>query len=177
MSGTTTTRVFNYAGTNNRLSNVQIGGTNNRVFTYNAAGGTTGDNRGAAGNFTWTIDRGGRPATSLKGGVNQGTYTYDAFERLRVRVVANQTPTTNNGTVHYVWDIFGNIIAEANGSTGATLREMVYLEGMPLSAIDAAASPKKIYAVHVDHLNRPVMLTDAAKVNVLHGRQRSTRPL
>jgi hypothetical protein len=49
---------------------------------------------------------------------------------------------------------------------GATLREMVYLEGMPLSAIDVAASPKKIYAVHVDHLNRPVMLTDAAKVNV-----------
>ena len=33
-------------------------------------------------------------------------------------------------------------------------------------AIDVAASPKKIYAVHVDHLNRPVMLTDAAKVNV-----------
>ena len=33
-------------------------------------------------------------------------------------------------------------------------------------AIDVAASPKKIYAVHVDHLNRPVMLTDTAKVNV-----------
>jgi RHS repeat-associated protein len=29
-----------------------------------------------------------------------------------------------------------------------------------------AASPKKTYAVHVDHLNRPIMLTDAAKVNV-----------
>ncbi len=68
--------------------------------------------------------------------------------------------------MHYVWDIFGNIIAEANGSTGATLREMVYLEGMPLSAIDAAASPKQIYAVHADHLNRPVMLTNAAKATV-----------
>jgi RHS repeat-associated protein len=37
---------------------------------------------------------------------------------------------------------------------------------MPLAAIDAAAVPKKTYAVHVDHLNRPIMLTDATKVNV-----------
>jgi RHS repeat-associated protein len=137
------------------------------AFFYDASGNITGDNRGAtAGNFTHTINRAGRIATTLKGGVNQGAYTYDAFERLRIRVVANQTPTTNNGTTHYVWDIFGQIIAEANGSTGATLRETIYLDSMPLVAVDVAASPKKIYAVHVDHLNRPIMLTDAAKVNV-----------
>jgi RHS repeat-associated protein len=81
-------------------------------------------------------------------------------------MVANQTPTTNNGTTHYVWNIFGQIIAEANGSTGVTLRETIYLESMPLAAVDVVASPKKTYAVHVDHLNRPIMLTDAAKVNV-----------
>ncbi|MGL4437883.1 MAG: RHS repeat-associated core domain-containing protein [Bosea sp. (in: a-proteobacteria)] len=56
-------------------------------------------------------------------------------------------------------------------ATGATLRETIYLQtgeagAMPLAAIDAAASPKKLYAVHVDHLNRPIMLTDAAKINV-----------
>ncbi len=51
---------------------------------------------------------------------------------------------------------------------------------MPLAAIDVAASPKKTYAVHVDHLNRPIMLTDAAKVNVwwasyeLFGKVRAT---
>jgi RHS repeat-associated protein len=37
---------------------------------------------------------------------------------------------------------------------------------MPLAAIDAVASPKKTYAVHTDHLNRPIMLTDSAKTNV-----------
>jgi RHS repeat-associated protein len=83
-----------------------------------------------------------------------------------VRTVANQTVTANNGTTHYVWDISGQIIAEVNGTTGVTQREMIYLDSMPLAAIDAVASPKKTYAVHVDHLNRPVMLTDAAKVNV-----------
>jgi RHS repeat-associated protein len=112
------------------------------------------------------VNRAGRVATSLKGGVNQGAYTYDGFERLRVRVVANQTPTTNNGTTHYVWNLAGQIIAEANGATGASLRETVYLDAMPLAAVDVVASPKKLYAVHVDHLNRPIMLTDAAKTNV-----------
>jgi hypothetical protein len=29
----------------------------------------------------------------------------------------------NQGTTHYVWDIFGQIIAEADGSTGVTLRD------------------------------------------------------
>jgi RHS repeat-associated protein len=81
-------------------------------------------------------------------------------------VVSNQTPTTNNGTTHYVWNIFGQIIAEADGTTGNTLRETVYLDGMPLAAVDVLAAPKKLYAVHVDHLNRPIMLTDAAKLNV-----------
>jgi RHS repeat-associated protein len=74
-------------------------------------------------------------------------------ERLRVRVVANQ-------------NLAGQIIAEANGATGASLRETVYLDGLPLSAIDVAASPKKLYAVHVDHLHRPILLTDAAKATV-----------
>jgi hypothetical protein len=37
---------------------------------------------------------------------------------------------------------------------------------MPLSAVDAAASPKKIYAIHTDHLHRPVLMTDATKSTV-----------
>ncbi len=137
-----------------------------RTLTHDAAGNITGDNQGAGANFTHTINRAGRIAASARDGVAQGDYVYDAFERLRVRTLANQSVSANNGTTHYVWDIFGNIIAEANGSTGATLRETVYLDGMPLSAIDAVASPRLIYAVHVDHLNRPIMLTNASKVNV-----------
>jgi hypothetical protein len=138
VSSVLTTRTYAYGATNNRLNSVNIGATADRTFTHDASGNITGDNRGTtAGNFTHTINRAGRIATTLKGGVNQGTYTYDAFERLRIRVVANQTPTTNNGTTHYVWDIFGQIIAEANGSTGVTLRETIYLDSMPLAAIHA----------------------------------------
>jgi uncharacterized protein RhaS with RHS repeats len=40
------------------------------------------------------------------------------------------------------------------------------LEGMPLAAINRQVTPVATYAVHVDHLNRPIMLTDAAKTNI-----------
>ena len=165
-AGTTTTRIFGYPANNNRLALTTIGGVTERSFTHDAAGNMTGDNRGAGGNFTYAINRTGRIAASSKSGVAQGANTYDAFERLRVRTLTNQTPANLNGTTHYVWDILGNIIAEMDGMTGATLRETVYVEDMPLAAIDAAALPKKTYAIHVDHLNRPIMMTDAAKATV-----------
>jgi hypothetical protein len=136
VGGVTTTRFYGSGGSNNLHFGVQIGGVNERLLNYDASGNQISDDRGAAGNFTYTINRSGRLAGAAKGGVSQSTSTYDAFERLRVRVVANQTPSTNNGTTHYIWDIFGNIIGEANGATGATLREMIYLGSMPLAAID-----------------------------------------
>jgi RHS repeat-associated protein len=166
VAGVATVRNYGYSGFSNQIVNATVGATTERSFTHDASGNLIGDNRGAGGTFAHTINRAGRISASAKGGIAQGAYTYDAFERLRVRVVSNQTPTTNNGTTHYVWNIFGQIIAEANGATGASLREMVYLDGMPLAAVDVAATPKKLYAVHVDHLNRPIMLTDAAKLNV-----------
>ena len=62
---------------------------------------------------------------------------------------------------HYVWDIFGLHFAEADGSTGAPLRETLYLEGMPLAAVNAAAaSPRPLFHIHTDHLRRPIMMTD-----------------
>jgi hypothetical protein len=164
VTGATTTRIFTYGGSNNLNYGVTIGAANDRVFTYDASGNQTADNRGAAGSFTHVVNGAGRIGSTSKGGVLQGAYTYDAFERLRVRTLSNQTPTTNNGTTHYVWDIFGRIIAEANGSTGATLRETIYMptgagDAMPIAAVNAAVSPKLTYAVYVDHLNRPIMLT------------------
>jgi RHS repeat-associated protein len=168
VAGVTTTRVFAYGATNNRLNSVLNGAVTERTLTHDAAGNITGDNQGTGANFTHTINRAGRISASARGGVAQGAYAYDAFERLRVRTLTNQSVSTNNGTTHYVWDIFGNIIAEADGATGGSLRETVYLEGaLPIAAIAAsAASPKPIYQVHTDHLNRPIMLTNAAKVNV-----------
>ena len=61
-------------------------------------------------------------------------------------------------TTHYLYDLGGNLIAEADGGTGAVTAEYVALEGKPLAFIATGA----IYWVHGDHLGTPQMLTDAA---------------
>ena len=68
-------------------------------------------------------------------------------------------------------DRSGNIIAEADGTTGVAVREYIWLPGagyagtdLPVGVVDAAgsASPELLY-VHADHLSRPIRLTDGAK--------------
>ena len=58
-------------------------------------------------------------------------------------------------------------IAEADGSTGATLREYIWLEDMPAMVVDNVntATPTTLF-VHTDHLLRPIRLTDGARATV-----------
>ncbi len=82
-----------------------------------------------------------------------------------------------NGTVQYVHDRMGNIIAEAT-SAGATAREFIWLPeaeiaptfqsraqvDRPVAVVEGVntASPQTWY-VAVDHLHRPIRMTNAAK--------------
>jgi len=66
--------------------------------------------------------------------------------------------TVGATVTHYVYDLGGNLIAEADGGSGAATAEYVALEGKPLAYIATGA----IYWVHGDHLGTPQMLTDAA---------------
>jgi RHS repeat-associated protein len=74
------------------------------------------------------------------------------------------------GTTHYIYDLDGNLIAEAFGATAATavlVREYIWLEGMPVMAIDGVNTATPVlYAVHTDHLTRPIRLTNSAKAQV-----------
>lgn len=56
-----------------------------------------------------------------------------------------------------MYDLMGNIIAEANG-TGTIQSEYVYLNGERLAIIDTANA--EIYYYHNDHLSTPKALTD-----------------
>jgi len=87
------------------------------------------------------------------------------------RVVTN-TPL-DNGTVYYLHDRSGNVIAELD-SAGATAREYIWLPeagyagtDMPLAVVDGVntASPQ-LYYVHTDHINRPIRMSTTAKVMV-----------
>jgi RHS repeat-associated protein len=86
---------------------------------------------------------------------------------------------------HYVHDIWGNIIAETDGGgatgTTGTVREYIYLPeaeiaptmgartvvDRPVAVVDAVNTATPVtWFVHVDHLHRPIKMTNAAKAVV-----------
>jgi RHS repeat-associated protein len=92
------------------------------------------------------------------------------------------------GTVHYIYDTQGHLIAEADAATGATTREYLWLPSndnqndtmaedmglaandnapvdLPLAVVNVSATPV-IYQVHTDQLGRPIRMTDAAKATI-----------
>ncbi len=97
-----------------------------------------------------------------------GTYTYNGRSQLASRVVTNSGAA--NGTTHYVYDQWGNVLAEVNAS-GQTVREYIWLVeaeiaptrgsraqvDRPLAVVSGVdtGSPQ-LLMVHVYHLHRPV---------------------
>jgi RHS repeat-associated protein len=111
----------------------------------------------------------------------RGTYTYNGLEQLAIRVMTNQTPS---GTVHSLYDRAGNLLAEtagggATGSTGTT-REYIWLPDVeiaptfgsrtkldrPVAVVADVNTTPVMYWAHIDHLHRPVKMTNAAKATV-----------
>ncbi len=157
------------------LTRASIGSANS-----DNAGNILTDNRLGAVN-TYTYNKRNRLDTATVGALPYA-YGYNALEQL---VIRQQTAGPSPFTTHFVHDIFGNIIAETagGGATGATgtVREYIWLPeteiaptagsrttiDRPLAVVDAVntASPATWW-VSVDHLNRPVKMTDAARASV-----------
>ncbi|MBA3520161.1 MAG: hypothetical protein H0T75_21560 [Rhizobiales bacterium] len=98
------------------------------------------------------------------GGSGRGPYLYNAFGQLSSRTMTAGVPAS---TVHLIWDGDGNLIAEADAQTGATIQEYVWLQGRPVAVFaDVDTGNPVAWHVHVDHLDQPVMMTDAASTVV-----------
>jgi RHS repeat-associated protein len=82
------------------------------------------------------------------GGATVAEYRYNGRGE-RVKKVTGSTVR------FYQYDQTGLLLAETN-SSGATLREYVYLEGLPVALINSTG----IYYYHTDHLGTPQFLTD-----------------
>jgi RHS repeat-associated protein len=94
-------------------------------------------------------------------------YTYNALEQLTSRNTAAVGAPA--GTVHYLYDQDGHLIAEANAATGATTRDYIWLASNDNDPVDlplAIAEAATLTMVHADHLGRPTRMTDAARATV-----------
>jgi RHS repeat-associated protein len=175
--GVTTSDNFQYPATSNRVQSVVRATVTTRSLTYDGAGNIATDTRSGIP-YVYAYNNANRLKTVTSQANLVGTYTYNGFEQLIGRAVTNSG--TANGTTFFVHDLWGNVIAELNAA-GNTVREYIWLPETEISptrvspaAVDRpvavvsgvnTATPQVLF-VHVDQLNRPVMMTNSTKANV-----------
>ena len=156
-----------------------VGGVATRTFQYDAAGNITQDIRAGVGTYQYTYNHANRLSTVKLGALDVGTYTYDGLSRLARRIVQNSGSANVNR--QYIYDLYGNLIVEAD-DFGNTVREYIWLAQdiatstqktgvvpgfRPIAVVDDVdTSSPKTYHVHVDHVHRPVFMTDSTKAKV-----------
>jgi len=178
VGGVTTSDFYGYPSTSNRLTSITRNGNPHRSFVLDNSGNTTSDAETGGSTRAFAYDSRGQLQTVTIGASLKGTYTYNYAAQLVSRTLTNTTPS---GTVHYIHDLEGNVIAETDG-LGNTVREYIWMpsgsgsdsEGkqaisasaLPLAVIADVDTTPKLYYVHADHLNRPVAMMDASKAFV-----------
>lgn len=150
--GTTTYTTTNVSSSN--LPDHISDGTNTRSFTWTSNGNMATDDRTFVGGGAASFTYGGRNLLESMTVNSQGiTYKLNAFGQ---RV----SEAFSGNTTHYIHDIDGNVIAEADGSTGTTTTEYVWMEGQLLAQIDGSGN---IFYAHNSQVGAPQKLTDASR--------------
>jgi RHS repeat-associated protein len=175
ISGVSTNDAYSYPVGSNRLVQITRGTSTRAAMTYDASGNLLTDSRLGL-QKAYTYNNRNRMAT-MGDGTTSYAYTYNGREQLAIRQkTAGMAPL---GTTHFVHDIFGNVIAETSGTAAGTKREYIWLpeteiaptrEAMsqvdrPLAVVNGVGTTGiVVWNVSVDHLNRPVLMTNSAKV-------------
>lgn len=151
------TQTFVISPTSNKVTSITQPSQPTRSFTYSASGDRLTDATGSA-SVSQTYDYHDRVTVFKNGSLQEGNYTYDAFSRLANRSVLNLGPST---FTHNLYDQQGHVVVETNAA-GASLREYIWLDDMPVAIIDNVNTTPVLYYVHADHLDRPIMVTNAS---------------
>jgi len=156
-----TTDTYATFGTSNRINTITTG-SNVRSFTYLPTGQVSGDTRDPSDAYVYTYNQTGRLASAALNGSTVGTYLVNGLEQRVAKTVGSTT-------THYIFDRFGHLLCEANGSTGAIQKEYIWLDDLLVAEIDDTGSSPVMYYVHTDHLGRPQKMTDATATVVWDG--------
>jgi RHS repeat-associated protein len=166
LAAVTTTRLSSYDGLSNRITGMTENSAALRSYAYDGAGNIVSDTRPGEV-FAFSYNARNRPASVTRNSVAYASYSYNAFEQLVAR--STTAPGGPSGTVHYIHDLDGHIIAEADAATGSITRDYIWMaanDNTPTDLPLAVAEASSLYQVHTDHLGRPTRMTDAAKASV-----------
>ena len=159
VSSVTTTDVYSVASGSNRIDGIVTNSTPTRSLTYDDAGNVLTDTKSGV-TTTYTYNHAGRMSALTMDSDDHGPYLYNGFGQLVSRQVTTGVSTS---TIHMIYDQDGNLIAEADATTGDIVREYVWFDGRPIAVYDQVDTGSPVlYYVHVDHLERPIMMTDAS---------------
>jgi RHS repeat-associated protein len=150
---------YAYAPLSNLLSEISTNGAASRSLTHDASGNLIEDVR-AGYVYRYAYDASNRLSEVTKDGIPSATYLYNGFGQLASRTLTAASATP--GTTHYLYDTGGHLIVEADGATGQTLREYLWLDHLPVAVIEGEA----LYHVVTDHLYRPVAMYDSSGTEV-----------
>lgn len=151
-----TTQTSTLTTSTNLLASI-TDGTNTRHFTNSASGNMLTDDRVMNGAVAISNTFGGRDRLeSMTVGTPTITFKINALGQRVQKAVTG-------ATTDYHYDLHGNLIGEANDSTGSTTVEYVWLENMPLAQIDSSGN---IFYIHPDQLNNPQKITNASRTLV-----------
>ena len=151
-----TTYTYTNVSSKNRLDHY-TDGTNTRNFTYTANGNMSTDDRTFIGGGSVSNTFGGRDRLESQT-VNGNTVTF------KVNAFGQRVSKAFSGTTtHFIHDIRGNIIAEANGSTGTTTQEYIWAEGQLLVQVDGSGN---LVYVHNNQVGAPMKITNPSRTVV-----------
>jgi uncharacterized protein RhaS with RHS repeats len=105
--------------------------------------------------YVYTYNQTGRLASATLNGATAGTYLVNGMEQRVVKTVGSTT-------THFIFDRLGHLLAEANGTTGATQKEYIWLDDLPVAMVDDTGASPVITYIHTDHLGTPQKLTDGS---------------
>jgi len=161
-----------YPWISNRIDSVTLNDMTIRQFSYDAAGNITSDAR-LGSVYEYDYNNAGQIRRVMFEGTRRALYSYNGLRQLSSRTVENMG--VDNGTTHFIHDLWGNVIAETDGTGAAgSTREYIWIPeagyagvSLPIATVEGVnTADSALYYTHTDHLSRPVMMTDGVKAVV-----------
>ena len=176
-SGSTVTRNHTIDAGSNRLLVID---NPNRRFSHDPAGNIDADRQGVIQSARSHDLQGRLSRTRYSGDGRYFSTTVFGYNAAGQRVLKHTQVIEDCGggvistcrvltypnPIFFVYDATGFLLGEYDGYSGATLREYVWLQGMPVAVVDGPAVNPSVAYLHTDHIDTPRVVIDR------QGRQR-----
>jgi len=163
-TGTATAYVTSTLSTtsNQVASTANQSGVTQRTLTYRDGGDESLDQHAGGTLFEYDYNAVKRLVEVQQNSVEAGAYAYDFLGQR----VWRQTFGTGAFQTSYVYDRGGHLIAEHNATTGAVIREYVWIDDMPVALLNISGTTVTTDFIHTGQIDEPLTVTSSTQAVV-----------